>query len=65
VDTQHHFARERYMRDEISVQYVATEDQRAAVMTKPLAGASFARARTGLGLKSMTAFQHLGSGSKH
>jgi hypothetical protein len=65
VDTQYHFVHERYMRDEISVQYVATADQRADVMTKPLAGASFARARTGLGLMSMTAFHYLGSGSEH
>jgi hypothetical protein len=62
VDTQFHFVRERFMRGDITVGFVPSEDQRADIMTKPLVGASFAKARAALRLMSQHEFQGLGAG---
>ena len=43
-DVQYHFIRDRYMRGDVSVEFVSTEEQRAHVMTKALSGPKFERA---------------------
>jgi hypothetical protein len=62
VDTQFHFVRDRFMRGDITVQFVPSGAQRADIMTKPLAGACFQQARAGLRLMSRAEFVGLDSG---
>ena len=52
VDIQYHFTREKVRRGDVSLEYVATSDQTADVLTKPLAGPAFNHHRGAMGLAS-------------
>lgn len=44
IDIQFHFIRNRYMRGEIDVEFVPTDEQKADMLTKALAGPALGRA---------------------
>ncbi len=51
VDIQFHFTREKVRRGDVALEYVATSDQTADVLTKPrLAGPAFIHHRGAMGL---------------
>jgi hypothetical protein len=52
VDIQFHFTREKVRRGDVALEYVATSDQTADVLTKPLAGPAFIHHRGAMGLAS-------------
>lgn len=52
IDIQYHFIRNRYLRQEIDLEFVPTDQQKADMLTKALAGPALGRATAGYLIKS-------------
>ena len=51
IDIKHHFIREKVQQGEVSLMQVASGDNVADILTKPLAGAAFERLRKALSVR--------------